>query len=204
MPNQLRVLGAAVIVFGGGSETGRAWADPAPTVTVLVDDQARLPNRTLEHALMIAGGVYRRAGVSVRWLQPSDTVSSDSDLTIVLVSAAAAVTFRTGDDSMGVARAINGRRNTAYVFYDRVRDFGEHGHIDGWIVLGCAIAHELGHLLLPVNAHTRDGIMRAGWDPRFLVRERLPTFEPDQARLLRLRVASRESSATTGANRYHE
>jgi len=30
-------------------------------------------------------------------------------------------------------------------------------------VLACAIAHELGHLLMPDNAHAASGLMRAGW-----------------------------------------
>jgi hypothetical protein len=32
------------------------------------------------------------------------------------------------------------------------------------VVLGCLIAHEIGHLLLGNDQHTVSGIMRAGWD----------------------------------------
>ena len=31
------------------------------------------------------------------------------------------------------------------------------------VLLGCTIAHELGHLLLGKNSHTKRGIMRASW-----------------------------------------
>ena len=62
------------------------------------------------------------------------------------------------------------------------------------MMLGCALAHELGHLLLPVNAHTRDGIMRANWDANSVARSGVPGFAPEQARLLRLRVAGRMAS----------
>jgi hypothetical protein len=85
------------------------------------------------------------------------------------------------------------RATAAYVFFDRVREFADRGHLDAWIVLGCAIAHELGHLLLPVNAHAADGIMRARWDSHLIGRAGgFLSFAPDQARLLRMRVASRE------------
>jgi hypothetical protein len=81
----------------------------------------------------------------------------------------------------------------AYVFYDRVRDFDRRGRIDTWIVLGYVIAHELGHLLLPVNSHASDGIMQADWDPKLISRAGgFLSFSPDQGRLLRLRVATRD------------
>jgi hypothetical protein len=32
------------------------------------------------------------------------------------------------------------------------------------IILGHAMAHELGHLLLGMNSHSRDGLMRAQWN----------------------------------------
>jgi hypothetical protein len=35
-------------------------------------------------------------------------------------------------------------------------------------LLGCAIAHELGHMLLPRHSHSATGIMRATWDPGHL------------------------------------
>jgi hypothetical protein len=170
-------------------------ADTNPTLTVRVRDEVHVPDRTVQEALMIAGGVYRRAGITVQWLPTAEAVSSASGLTIVIVTRAAAeAQFLVGDDSMGVARGLDGTRaNVAYVFYDRVRDFGERGHVNTWVVLGCAIAHELGHLLLPVNSHAPDGIMRAQWDPKLISRAGgFLSFAPNQSRLLRLRVASRE------------
>jgi hypothetical protein len=34
------------------------------------------------------------------------------------------------------------------------------------IILGCVIAHELGHLLLGSNGHSDRGIMQSQWEPR--------------------------------------
>ena len=183
---------AATIAFVGGVRTARA--DPDPTLTVRVRNEAHLPDRTIQEALMIAGGVYRRAGVSLRWLATEDVDASDSPLVIVIVPAAEKVAFHVAEDSMGVARGPDGTRGTvAHVFYDRVREFGERGRVDAWVVLGCAIAHELGHLLLPVNSHANVGIMRADWDPKLIARAGgFLSFSPEQGRLLRLRVASRE------------
>jgi hypothetical protein len=39
---------------------------------------------------------------------------------------------------------------------------GYHAATD--VVLGAAIAHEIGHLLLPHDSHSKSGIMRAEWN----------------------------------------
>jgi hypothetical protein len=194
MPNRtwLAAVGTAVVTLATNVAPGRA--DETPTLGVRVRNDAQLPDRTLEEALMIAGGVYRRAGVLVDWVRDSADDAPAASLTIAIVPSGADVPFAVGNDAMGTARGAEGARATvAYVFYDRVRDFGERGHVDAWVMLGCAIAHELGHLLLPVNSHAPDGIMRANWDPKMIARAGgFLSFAPDQGRLLRLRVASRE------------
>ena len=191
MPNRIWALALnTTLVMLVSARTG--WPDQNPTVAVRIVNDAQAPERTLEEALMIAGGVYRRAVVDVAWR--GDSESASTELTIRIAAKASDIAFRAAEDSMGVARGLDGARATvAYVFLDRVREFAERGQVDAWIVLGCAIAHELGHLLLPVNAHAADGIMRAQWDSHMIDRAGgFLSFAPDQARLLRLRVASRE------------
>ena len=52
----------------------------------------------------------------------------------------------------------------ATVFYDRVETLGRaHGIISVSTVLGEAMAHEIGHVLLGNTEHSRDGIMKARW-----------------------------------------
>ena len=64
---------------------------------------------------------------------------------------------------MGVAlRRANG--SEAQVFFRQVQDFARTCHIDVSIMLAYVIAHEIGHLLLPGNAHSPTGVMQAGWD----------------------------------------
>jgi hypothetical protein len=170
-----------------------AWPDQNPTLSVTIANDAEAPGRTLENALAIAGGVFRRAGVDVVWR--GDPVDSPTDVLTVRVAANVSdVPFSAADDSMGAVRNLDGVRATvAYVFFDRARDFADRGHVDVWIVLGCVIAHELGHLVLPVNAHAAEGVMVAQWDPHMFARAGgLLSFAPDQAQLLRRRVASRQ------------
>ena len=66
----------------------------------------------------------------------------------------------TGD---GCAVHTAGGNLVAYAFYHRVRDLAHRYDVSTEQVLACAIAHELGHLLLPVRGHSADGLMRACW-----------------------------------------
>src|SRR5262249_5869897 len=59
----------------------------------------------------------------------------------------------------------------ASVFYGRIADLA-HGldwnNVEIPVILGEAITHELGHLLLGPSAHSPTGIMCADWDPSHL------------------------------------
>ena len=84
----------------------------------------------------------------------------------------------------------------ASVYYDyavhlSVED--EHVESDARIILGCVIAHELGHLLLGSNSHSCAGIMRSRWGLTQL-REALMGslfFTAEQARVMQAQVNAR-------------
>jgi hypothetical protein len=51
----------------------------------------------------------------------------------------------------------------ATVYFDRVAQRAAHARVSQPRLLGRAIAHELGHLLLSTTAHSAEGLMRAEW-----------------------------------------
>jgi len=51
----------------------------------------------------------------------------------------------------------------ATIYVDRVERMAELSEADPALLLGRAIAHELGHLLLATNSHSSSGLMRAQW-----------------------------------------
>jgi hypothetical protein len=71
------------------------------------------------------------------------------------------------------------------------------------IILGCVIAHELGHLLLGSNSHSSLGIMQQHWERQQLrqAMRRTLTFTPEQSKLIqteaqtRMRLQSAEPKA---------
>jgi hypothetical protein len=68
------------------------------------------------------------------------------------------------------------------------------------IILGCAIAHEVGHLLLGPNGHSAAGIMRAEWGPKQLHLALMGglLFASQQSKLI-LAEARRRMNLQTGA-----
>ena len=51
----------------------------------------------------------------------------------------------------------------ATVYVDRVRSVSRAARIDARRVLGLAMSHEIGHVLLNSNSHPASGLMRAEW-----------------------------------------
>ena len=81
----------------------------------------------------------------------------------------------------------------ATIYMDRVTWLSEAAGVDSRLVLGRALAHEVGHLLLGTNAHSEDGVMRAVWSCDALKRNvsRDWLFAPGDARAMRQAVRLR-------------
>jgi hypothetical protein len=59
----------------------------------------------------------------------------------------------------------------ATVYVDRAESVARGAGVDARRVLGLAIAHEIGHVLLNSNSHAQSGLMRADWSRRELRRD---------------------------------
>jgi len=56
------------------------------------------------------------------------------------------------------------RSRRAYVIWPRVQNVSRRSAVGLDAMLAVAIAHEIGHILLSHNAHTKNGLMRESWD----------------------------------------
>ena len=65
-------------------------------------------------------------------------------------------------------------------------------------LLGVAIAHEIGHLLLPYGSHSPSGLMQADWDDRqfVLARARLLRFTAQQAKQIRAHLMETQDESS--------
>jgi len=136
---------------------------------------------SLPDALSVATNILGRAGVRVAWLPcgqatdrptPCDSPLNPNEFALRLVTL--------HDKSMGNVLAlgfamIDTQQKTgalATVYLDRVQWLAREAGIGESIVLGRAIAHEIGHLLIGTNQHTTTGLMRAVWTRKDLERDR--------------------------------
>ena len=154
---------------------------PGPLkVTGHVTDYANLPADELADAQAHATAAYRAAGIDLGWsFQPlpttpvlENTASRSIDVRIVIVpnDMAEKKCRAEGLDKsvMGVAlsAATEARGRIAYIFYDRIQHVAISHHTRLVPGLGHVMAHEIGHLLIGVDSHSDEGLMRPHWNPR--------------------------------------
>jgi hypothetical protein len=126
-------------------------------VTVRVENKANLPTDLLAAAESRVAAMYASAGIDMTFVN-----RDDADLMIRLLSREGEERMQRDADTMGFAPyAASDRGRIAYVFQTRVDNITNGYSAARYIVLAVAIAHEVGHLLLPLNAHSTTGIMKA-------------------------------------------
>lgn len=178
----------------------------SPSITVFVYDYAQTSPSTLERAEAEATYVFREARVDVTWInclavQPS--AGSDCNqpkgptefvLRILRPTKAANKAFRSSTFGYSV-RDRNGG-TLATVFYDRVEKVARGEGLSTGIVLGYAVAHEIGHLVLLTEKHSRAGLMRAGFTHQDwqLAAQGALLFSSEQAEAIRGTVLTKLSA----------
>jgi hypothetical protein len=142
--------------------TAEAWAFGSPSIAVVMYSQAGIPADTLAHARSEVARIYGDAGILVTWMDP--TVAEPAGpfaIQLLLRRQPVGGSGSIMGTTIGDAHETSG---TALIFYDRVLRTAHERQQDVSRVLAYAIAHEMGHLLLPHPAHSSSGIMRPHWD----------------------------------------
>jgi hypothetical protein len=135
-----------------------------PTFTVLVFDCARVPLQVLNRAERQVKEIYRAVGVNTVWRAGThkSVLEGPGTVTLILVIRPhPAPTRRRAPRVLGVATVGSTEHRAASVFYNHIESLARSQSADPAQILGHVIAHELGHLLLPSNAHSTRGIMGA-------------------------------------------
>jgi hypothetical protein len=164
-------LGIALVA--ASISKGFLLAKPPQTglgITVQVYNWASVATQTLAAAETQATRIFHDAGVAVSWLNCPLTSSEhqanpiciepgSSNHFVVRINPQAPADRTT--TSLGVALSEGGIYAT--IFYPRVDEYAKERIATHDQILGHALAHELGHLLLGPVSHTRFGIMRGQW-----------------------------------------
>jgi hypothetical protein len=133
----------------------------AAALTVVVHNIAGVPDRTLARARTEIAQIFGSGCIKIAW---ADVGESGFRVQVK-------VRRRPGDgpgaktpSALGTTIARDTHGGTAFVFYERVLNFAHDHRWPVETILALAIAHELGHVLLPAPAHTASGLMKAEWD----------------------------------------
>ena len=171
-------------------------------IQVRVYNAAVMPAADQAVALRAAATILAAAGIGTSWLPCGDMASDPaatacstpldaSELSVRLVRLPGTASAR-GELQLGyslVDTAV-GAGTLATIYADRVAWLAGEAGADMPTLVGFAIAHEIGHLLLGTNAHSGTGLMRAVWSRAELRRNEAADwlFGPSEAARMRSSV----------------
>ena len=177
---------------------------------VRIHNYAQVKPGALSHAEDVAGQVFIAIGIELVWfdvplthaelansaaslLHPRGAVVDVSILPRSMSELAELPESKLGSTSMVHERD---RATVASVYYDRIEPEARNTDASAAQILGCTVAHELGHMLLRTSHHSSTGIMIAKWGPADLRRAAWGQlgFTPQQAQYMRAEIATREKT----------
>jgi hypothetical protein len=132
----------------------------ALSLAVRVYDNTGVPPANRAAALEAAHALLKDAGIAVTWRE-DDNIPAPSEVIVRIVAAPAEAVA----DSLGFSLIDAERRagTLATVYADRVARLAALSGVDPGTLLGRAMAHEIGHLLLGTTRHADRGLMRGVW-----------------------------------------
>jgi hypothetical protein len=219
-------LSAGLVLASGLTGPGQAAradsVESSPAITIHVHNYAGVDPKTMAEAEEVATGIFQKAGVDTRWADVAPTPQNDqaisadhpgrtlADIQLSIFPRVMSDREGVSSNAMGLAPGSGPDRNIVYIFESNVearfwrliRAQGSaklYRPVSRAQILGYAIAHEMGHLLLNQQVHSANGIMRGEWgfaDFRDIADGTL-LFTPQQAQFLMGDVRSRNTRQET-------
>ena len=168
------------------------------TVRVAIHNSASVPADVLETARKKTATAFGKAGIDLDWeAPPANPCGSNQDahFCVQVLLRPRNAQFEPGRRRiMGLALAADRLRAVLSLYFDAVTDVARRYGWPRGEVLGLALAHEMGHVLLPPPSHSSTGIMQASWEGDDLrhVLSGDATFTEEQVRAMRSRLALRQ------------
>lgn len=177
---------------------GEASASEASrlTITIHLYNYAAVPDKMLARAKEEAGGIFTNAGLMALW---RDHALSLADLrhphqstefwdgTHFVLRLLRQARQQSSKNAMGEAVSAE----IADVFVNRATEQAAVSELSVSRMLGHAIAHEIGHLLLGYNSHSPGGIMASPWSRQDLSRISKGNLRFTQQEVARIRAQVR-------------
>lgn len=198
------VVALGLVGILGVASSGTVFAgenEPVPILTVQVYNYSQASPAVLTGAEREAGRILGEAGLRAVWLEcpvgpsslmPKGPCDKELDATDVRLRVLAAPTQHEYQDSVFGFTIRPAFASVNYEYAMR-RAKTDHAESEITIVLGGVIAHEIGHLLLGTNGHSRAGIMQPRWEPNQVQQLMMGSllFTPEQSKLMREEARTR-------------
>ncbi|MBV8072534.1 MAG: hypothetical protein JO270_21710 [Acidobacteriaceae bacterium] len=209
----LVIATALSATVAGASGKPKSQIDMEHTLRIRLYNQATVPSETLKWATADATRIFANSGINVIWEQPAAETPEDrgtdmssaplpgrehwrSYIALRILPRTAASTLR---GALGFSLPFAQTGAHVLLFYDRVEATARLQNVTPYVVLGYAMAHEIGHVLLRSPEHSAVGLMQARWNQATwrLATGGLLSFLPEQKQRIRIGLlkftASRES-----------
>ena len=172
-----------------------------PTVVVMLQNDARAPSDLVDRANREVTRLFSLIDIDIVWVTD---VPADARLRVVSLTTWEPSEQKVQPSVLGYTHGSAGKRGIrGYVFWRRVERASLQFTASLDKVLAIAIAHELGHMLLPDGEHAKAGLMQAPWDASHFrsASAGLLAFSPDSAALIQREMAKERSTTLAGMPR---
>jgi hypothetical protein len=178
-------LAAGILSLGGqtaSGQSGRSRTEPGWTLCIRVDDSARVSPGTLARGIEVAARVLLAGGVPTEWRTNSADSSNDPKTrtpkpvvlapansvgrNCLILSITRGVSRQAYPVALGFALPYTQTAPDVTIFYDRIERLESRAvsaNPTAQQILGYAMAHEIGHVLLGSTQHSSTGIMKGFW-----------------------------------------
>jgi hypothetical protein len=169
---------------------------------------ANVPASDLSVARASAIAVFTAADINLVWRNCDgpwrdeacdEAPAADEVIVRMVVGGFAPAAIVLGDAAVDVDERAG---SLATIYVDRVAALAQLADVDRGTLLGRAIAHEVGHLLLGTPKHSRAGLMRALWTAVDLRRDRKEDWMLSREQAAQMRVAALARSGQREGQRH--
>jgi hypothetical protein len=198
-----RLIVAFLVVATALTGVIRHPGELRPVLTIRVANEARVESRTLNQAKNMAVKIFNHSGIDLVWMvceigqaveDSIDPCQKERGPAEFWMYVTATKHPRTSSDMLGFTVLDDVTKDGwSGVYLPAAEQLASPTGARLGDILGAAMAHELGHLLLGAGSHIRASVMCPHWGPPELERISIGEllFSGDQAELLRKRIEGR-------------
>jgi len=203
LTNSLLTSCILTAALGGMAKSASAGATEADLkIAVYVRNYAQVDQKTLTRAMQITARIFHNTGLEAVMLDdPFKTENTAANeqvarlprLFVNILTRDMAGPLGLPSNILGVAPGAEddpgyADRKTVYVFNHIAAELArQQGDADQAYLLGYAMAHEIGHVLLHMSRHSHAGIMQEYWKPKDMRAMKVGGLNFDSVQAVQLR-----------------